>query len=79
VSHPENKKIKVLLTQAALCAIRHDTDIGRYYRRKKAEGKNDRVIINNIRNNLVHRIFATVRTGIFYPADFKKPLDKKSA
>jgi transposase len=79
VSHPADKKIKVLLTRAALCAIRHDTDIGRYYRRKMAEGKQEWLIVNNVRNKLIHRIFAIVRTGIFYQVDFKKTLDKKSA
>jgi transposase len=79
VSHLANKKIKVLLTQAALCAVRHDTNTGRYYLRKKADGKNDRVTVINIRNKLVHRIFATVRTGNFYQVDIKKPLNKKSA
>jgi transposase len=79
VSHPADKKIKVLLTRAALCAIRHNTNIGRYYRRKKTEGKNDRLTVNNIRNKLVHRIFAIIRTGNFYQVDFKKTLDKKNA
>jgi hypothetical protein len=64
---------------AALCAIRHDTDTGRYYRRKMAEGRQERLIVNNIRNKLVHRIFAIIRTGNFYQVGFKKPVDKKSA
>jgi hypothetical protein len=35
VSHLADKKIKVLLTQAALCAISHDENIRQYYQRKK--------------------------------------------
>ena len=39
VSNLANKKIKVLLTQAAKCATRYDHSIRQYYQRKLAEGK----------------------------------------
>lgn len=76
VSRLANKKIKVLLTQAAKCAIRHDPNIRNYYGRKLAEGKNDWLIINNIRSKLIHRIFAVVRSRQFYQMDYKKPVEK---
>jgi hypothetical protein len=57
VSRLADKKIKVLLTQAALCALRHAPNIRLYYQRKKQAGKNERLIINNIRNKLIHRYF----------------------
>jgi transposase len=77
VSHLANKKIKVLLTQAALCAIIHDENIRQYYLRKKADGKENGVIVNNVRNKLIHRIFALVRNKQFYQLDYTNPLDKK--
>ena len=79
VSRLADKKIKVLLTQAAKCAIRYDTNIRCYYGRKKAEGKNDWLIINNIRNKMIHRIFAIVKRQQLYQTDYLNPLDKAIA
>jgi transposase len=75
VSAIANKKIKVLLTQAAKCAINYDENIRQYYLRKKEEGKDSWLIINNIRNKMIHRIFAIVRTGVPYQPDYSKQLD----
>jgi transposase len=78
VSHLADKKIKVLLTQAALCAVKHDSNIKRYYQRKKEEGKNERLILNNVRNKLIHRIFALVRNRRLYQVEYAYPSDKTS-
>jgi len=66
VSHTANKKLKVLLTASARCAVVHDPNIRAYYRRKKAEGKDDWLVINNVRSKLIHRMFALVRKGELY-------------
>jgi transposase len=79
VSNLADKKIKVLLTQAAKCAVRHDMNLRHYYERKRAEGKNDWVVINNVRNKLIHRIFAIVRNKQLYQMDYLNPLDKTVA
>ncbi|GHT40123.1 hypothetical protein AGMMS49965_07940 [Bacteroidia bacterium] len=79
VSHLANKKIKKLLTQAALCAIRHDKKMRQYYERKRAEGKHEGVIINNVRNKLIHCIFAVVNSKVFYQEDHLNPLKKSIA
>ncbi|GHT25705.1 IS110 family transposase [Bacteroidia bacterium] len=79
VSHLANKKIKKLLTQAALCAMRHDKNMRQYYERKRAEGKHEGVIINNVRNKLIHCIFAVVRSKVFYQEDYLNPLKKAIA
>jgi transposase len=70
VSHLADIKLKVLLTQAARCAIRHDMNVRHYYERKAAEGKKDWVVINNVRNKLIHRIFALVRNKQVYQVDY---------
>lgn len=70
VSHIANKKIKVLLTQAARCAVRCDPVMRNYYRRKIAEGKPDWLVINNVRNKLVHLAFALVRNKQLYQAGY---------
>jgi transposase len=66
VSHLANKRLKALLTQAAKCAIRYDMNLRNYYLRKLAEGKNEWVVINNVRNKIVHRIFALVKNKQLY-------------
>lgn len=66
VSHLANKKIKTLLNLAALAAKKTDHQIQQYYHRKLVEGKNPMLILNNIRNKLLDRIFATVKRGTPY-------------
>ena len=46
---------------AALTAIKTDGQIALYYNRKIKEGKNPMLVLNNIRNKLVARIFATIK------------------
>ena len=43
-----------------MSAIQHCTEIKEYYQRKVGEGKNEMLVINNVCNKLVHRIFACV-------------------
>ncbi|EGK02306.1 transposase [Dysgonomonas gadei] len=70
VSKIANKELKSLLTQAAKCAARHDPDLREYYNRKKEEGKQGWLIINNIRNKLIHRTFAVIERREPYCKDF---------
>lgn len=70
VSSLANKKMKVLLTQAAKCAIVHDSNIKKYYNRKVEEGKDRWLVINNVRNKLIHRIFAIVANRQLYQVDY---------
>ena len=67
VSHMANKKVKSLLHLGAMSAIQHCTQLKAYYqpvRRcgKVKEGKNKigppmRLVLNNVRNKLVQRVF----------------------
>jgi len=66
ISRLANRDIKVLLTQCARCAVQYDKELAAYYARKIAQGKKDRVVINNVRNKLIHRIFAVVKSNIPY-------------
>jgi transposase len=76
VSHIADKKLKVLLTQAAKSAVQYDPNIREYYQRKLAEGKKNWLVMNNIRNKLIHRIFALVRTKQLYQTAHINPMDK---
>jgi transposase len=73
ISQLANKEIKTLLTQGARCAVQYDKELAAYYARKVAQGKKDRVVINNVRNKLVHRIFAVVNNRITYRENYLNP------
>jgi transposase len=60
VSNKANKKVKALFHNGAMAAIQHCQEIKDYYHRKIAEGKHEMLVINNICNKLVHRIFACI-------------------
>jgi len=56
-----HKKIKSLLSNGVNAAIRYDKELMRYYERKMAEGKKFGVIVNNIKNKLIARVFAVIK------------------
>ena len=58
VSHHANKRVKALLHLAALSAVRWCKPLKAYYARKLAEGKPKMLALNNVRNKLVHLLFA---------------------
>jgi transposase len=65
--HPmANKRCKSLLSIAALQAVRHDNEIALYYERKLNEGKHKLLVLNNIKNKLVGRIYAVIKRGTPY-------------
>jgi transposase len=66
VSHLANGKLKSLLSLAALNAKRTDKELNLYYERKTKEGKNGMLVMNAIRDKLIHRVFATVKRGTPY-------------
>jgi transposase len=63
VSHLANKKMKSLLSMAALSAVQSDVELRRYYERKTGEGKNPMLVLNAVRNKIISRVFATVSRG----------------
>jgi len=58
-----DKKMKSLLTMAAINAIRTDNELKAYYQKKITEGKPKMSAINIVRNKLVARAFAVVKRG----------------
>lgn len=61
VSNMANKKIKSILSQCAMSAVLHDPQISVYYNRKKDQNKHFGIVMNNIKNKLVQRVFAVVK------------------
>lgn len=74
VSPLANRKIKTALSLAATSAVQHNPQYKAYYRKKTAEGKKHFLVINNIRNKLIHLVFALVRTGKKYEENYCKAL-----
>lgn len=70
-----NKKIKSLLTMGAISLIGTNSDLGRYYQRKKQEGKEHLWIINAMRNKLILRMFAVIRKNVMYDENLNISLD----
>jgi transposase len=66
VSQMANKKMKQLLHLSALSATVMKGELNDYYNRKVAEGKNKMLVLNNIRNKMVLRIFACIRENRKY-------------
>lgn len=66
VSHQADKRLKTVLHMAAMGASRSDTELGVYYRRKLAQGKNPMSALNALRNKIVHRVCAVIKRGSPY-------------
>ncbi len=58
--------LKATLTQAAECTIKEHGIYREYYLRLKAEGKPYGIIVNNVRNKLIHLVFSLVTNGMDY-------------
>ncbi len=61
VHYMANKKMKKQLHMCALSAVTYDPEMKAYYERKVAEGKSKMLVINNVRNKLVHRVCSCIR------------------
>jgi len=60
-SHLANRKIKSLLTMAAISAINHQPELKARYEKKLSQGKAKMVALNMIRFELIERIFAVIK------------------
>ena len=74
VSKMANRHLKTKLTLAAQNAARFDPELKEYYQRKRSEGKNNWLVLNNVKNKLIHRIFAVLRYGQMYEKQYVHPL-----
>ena len=66
VNHMANKKMKAILSNCIAAALRCDTQISKYYDKKLKEGKHKGIVLNAIKNKLLHRVFAVVKRGTPY-------------
>lgn len=70
VSHLANKQMKKLLHMAALSVVSGKGEMAKYYHRKVEQGKNKMLVLNAVRNKIIHRIFACVRDNRKYEKNY---------
>lgn len=71
VSHMANKQMKTYLHLAAIVAIQVDKEMSTYYQRRVTEDKKSKMlVINAIRNKLIHRIFACIHQNRKYEKSY---------
>lgn len=58
-----DRKMKTLLSMAAVSAIQSDQELKKYYQRKLDEGKHKMIALNNVRNKILARSFAVIKRG----------------
>lgn len=66
VSGIGNKKLKSLLSNCVGTNLKYDPETKEYYNRKVLEGKPEGVVINNLKNKILHRVYAVVNRGTNY-------------
>jgi transposase len=66
-----NSLLKATLTQAAECTIKEHGIYRDYYLRLKADGKPYGVIVNNVRNKLIHLVFSLVVNDTDYEKNYE--------
>jgi len=76
VSHMANKVLKRMLHMGAMSVISRDPELRDYYQRKVAQGKNKMLVINAVRNKIIHRLCAVIKRGYEYKSEdiFKERL-----
>lgn len=69
-----DKAFKTTLTCGVQSIISSDNHFGRYYRRKIAEGKDHLVVINALRNKIIHTVMACIKNNTMYEENFSHKL-----
>lgn len=70
VSHLANKQLKKLLHMAALSVVSGKGEMASYYHRKVEQGKNKMLVLNAVRNKIIHRVFACIRDNRQYEKNY---------
>lgn len=66
VSFYANRKMKGLLTFGAMNAVKADPYLRAYYQKKVEEKGSKMLVLNAVRNKLIHRMYAVVKRGTPY-------------
>lgn len=74
VSQHARKRLKSLFHLGAMSSIRVKGELQDYYQRKVKEGKHKMLILNAVRNKLIHRIYAVAKRGKKYEENYTPAL-----
>lgn len=74
VSAKADKKLKALLSRGISTLLLHHSGTKAYFERKFAEGKNQNLIRNNLKNKLLHTVFAVIKRAAPYDVNYMEPL-----
>ena len=74
VSHQARKRLKALIHMGTMSAIQVKGDLQDYYIRKLGEGKHTMLVLNAVRNKLIHRVCAVIRRGEKYDKNYAPAL-----
>lgn len=69
-----DKSLKSVLHMASMSVIQCENDLRDYYQRKVLAGKNKMLVLNNIRNKIIHRIYAVIKSGKIYDKNHQNSL-----
>lgn len=72
VSDFAHKKAKAAMVQAAKAAMRFNPAIRRYAQRLEARGKHHGVILNNVKNKIIHIVFRMVQSRTEWDPDYQQ-------
>lgn len=72
----KQKGLKTNLTMGAISLIRTDSELGKFYWRKIAEGKHHLSVINAMRNKIILRVFAVIKNDTMYQKNLNICLEK---
>lgn len=64
VSHMSDKKLKTLLYMCAKTVVKHNKEYRLYYQKKKMEGKQHFLIMNNVSNKLLRTVYSIINSKI---------------
>lgn len=70
VSQHARKRLKSLFHLGAMSAIRMKGELQDYYQRKVSEGKNKMLVLNAVRNKLIHRVCSVVHRQQKYDKNY---------
>jgi transposase len=71
VSNFANKVLKKLLHMASMAAISSDKELKAFFERKVAEGKNKMLVLNAIRNKILHRLLAVIKRNSPFQSEYE--------
>lgn len=61
VSHIANKRMKSIFSNCIMAALKHDSQLAAYHKRKIQAGKRPGIVLNALKNKLIQRVFAVIK------------------